>query len=29
VGQEVEIVYWRGETKSTTYATLIERPGTP
>ncbi len=29
VGQEVEITYWRGETKSTTYTTLIERPGNP
>jgi len=26
IGQEVEITYWRGETKHTTYATLIERP---
>ncbi len=26
IGQEVEITYWRGETKNTTYATLIERP---
>ena len=26
VGQKVEIVYWRGDTKSTTTATLIERP---
>ncbi len=26
IGQEVEITYWRGETKNTTHATLIERP---
>jgi len=26
IGQEVAITYWRGETKSTTYATLIESP---
>lgn len=26
VGQRVEITYWRGDTESTTYATLIERP---
>ncbi|MBA7677315.1 hypothetical protein ES703_85572 [subsurface metagenome] len=26
IGQEVEIVYWRGETKNTTHATLIESP---
>jgi len=26
IGQEVEITYWRGETKNTTYAILIERP---
>ncbi len=26
VGQEVEIVYWHGDTKSTTTAVLIERP---
>ncbi len=26
IGQMVEIIYWRGETKSTTYATLIESP---
>jgi len=26
IGQEVEITYWRGETKNTIYATLIERP---
>ncbi|MBA7680432.1 putative serine protease HtrA [subsurface metagenome] len=26
VGQEVEITFWRGEAKNTTYATLIERP---
>ncbi len=26
VGQRVEITFWRGETKNTTYATLIERP---
>ena len=26
IGQEVEITYWRGETETTTYATLIERP---
>ena len=29
VGQEVEIIYWRGAVQSTTSATLIERPGTP
>jgi serine protease Do len=29
VGQEVEIVYWRGAVQSATYATLIERPGNP
>ncbi len=26
IGQEVKITYWRGETKYTTYATLIESP---
>ena len=26
IGQEVEIIYWRGETKHTTYTTLIESP---
>ena len=26
IGQEVEITYWRDETKNTTYALLIERP---
>ncbi|GAH85012.1 unnamed protein product, partial [marine sediment metagenome] len=26
IGQEMEIVFWRGETKNTTYATLIESP---
>jgi len=26
IGQEVEIIYWRGQTKNTTRATLIERP---
>ena len=26
IGDEVEITYWRGDTKSTTYATLIESP---
>ncbi len=26
IGQQVKITYWRDETKSTTYATLIERP---
>ncbi|MFC1952472.1 S1C family serine protease, partial [Chloroflexota bacterium] len=26
IGQQVQITYWRGENKSTTYATLIERP---
>ncbi len=26
IGQEVELVYWRGETKNTTHATLIESP---
>jgi len=26
IGQEVEITYWRGKTKNTTHATLIERP---
>jgi serine protease Do len=26
IGQEVEITYWRDDTKSTTYATLIESP---
>jgi serine protease Do len=29
IGQEVEITYWRDETKSTTYATLIESPPPP
>jgi len=26
IGQQVKIIYWRGETKYTTYATLIESP---
>ena len=26
IGQEVEITYWRGETKNTTYATLTKSP---
>ena len=26
IGQEVEITYWRDDTKGTTYATLIESP---
>ncbi len=26
IGQEVEIVFWRGDTENTTYATLIESP---
>ncbi len=26
VGKRVEIIFWRGETEATTYATLIERP---
>jgi serine protease Do len=26
IGQTVEIVYWRGETESTTFATLVEKP---
>ncbi|MBA7715143.1 hypothetical protein ES703_124184 [subsurface metagenome] len=26
IGQRVEIIYWRDDTKSTTYATLIESP---
>jgi S1-C subfamily serine protease len=26
VGQKVEIIYWRGTTKSTASATLTERP---
>jgi len=26
VGQEIEITFWRGETKNTTYATLTESP---
>ena len=26
VGKQVEIIFWRGETETTTYATLIERP---
>jgi serine protease Do len=26
IGQEVEITFWRGDSKNTTYATLIERP---
>ena len=26
IGREVDIIYWRGDTKSTTYATLIESP---
>ncbi len=29
IGQEIEITYWRGETKYTTYATLIESPPPP
>lgn len=29
VGQKVEIVYWRGTTKSTASTTLIERPAQP
>ena len=29
IGQEVEITYWRDDTKSTTYATLIESPPPP
>ena len=29
IGQEVEITYWRGETKYTIYATLIESPPPP
>ncbi len=29
VGQEVEIIYWRGAVQSTTSTTLIERPDTP
>jgi len=29
IGQEVEITYWRDETKYTTYTTLIESPPTP
>lgn len=29
VGQEVEIIYWRGDTENTTYATLIKRPTLP
>jgi len=29
IGQEVEIIYWRDDTKSTTYATLIESPPPP
>ena len=26
IGQKVEIIYWRGDTKNTTYATLTESP---
>jgi len=26
IGQEVEIVFWRGDTENTTYATLVENP---
>jgi len=26
IGQRVKIIFWRGETKNTTYVTLIERP---
>jgi len=29
IGQEVEIIYWRDDTKSTAYATLIESPPPP
>ncbi|MBA7689429.1 putative serine protease HtrA [subsurface metagenome] len=29
IGQEIEITYWRDETKYTTYATLIESPPPP
>ena len=29
IGQEVAITYWRNDTKSTTYATLIESPPPP
>jgi len=29
IGQEVEVIYWRDDTKSTTYATLIESPPPP
>ena len=29
IGQEVEITYWRSDTKSTTYAILIESPPPP
>ena len=29
IGQEVEIVYWRGNEEQTTLATLIKRPTTP
>ena len=29
IGQEVEIVYWRGDTENTTYATLTESPPPP
>ena len=29
VGQEVEIIYWRGDNENTTYATLIKRPTPP
>ena len=29
IGWEVAIIYWRGDTKSTTYATLIESPPPP
>ena len=29
VGQEVAIIYWRGDSETTTYATLIKRPTPP
>jgi serine protease Do len=29
IGQQVEIIYWREDTRSTTYATLIESPPPP
>lgn len=29
VGQEVAIIYWRGDTETTIYATLVERPTLP